>query len=158
MAAGDVFETIPGSFARARPMNQAISKGNLTGALALAILVNTAAAQIVYVDDDAPPGGDGRSWNSAFNRLDQALAAVPREAELRIAQGVYKPTTGLDPSATFEVAGVALRGGYAGLGAPDPDARDWALYRTVLSGDLLANDGPPGSFENYNDNARHIMT
>jgi len=39
-------------------------------------------------------------------------------------------------------SGIALIGGYAGLGAPDPDARDPDLYLTVLTGDLLDNDVP----------------
>src|SRR5204863_6376888 len=85
-------------------------------------------------------------------------AAATRGDELRIGQGLYKPSSGQDVSATFAVVDLAVRGGYAGLGAPNPDARDFDLYRTILSGDLLGDDGPPGSFENYNDNARHLMT
>jgi len=43
--------------------------------------------------------------------------------------------------ATFRlVSGLALKGGYAGLAAPDPNARDITLYGTVLSGDLAGND------------------
>ena len=80
----------------------------------------------LYVDDDAPPGGDGSSWQSAFGYLQNALAyaADPVNAvtEIRIAQGLYKPDQGEpglpgtptagDRNATFTLpAGIALRGG-----------------------------------------------
>ena len=38
------------------------------------------------------------------------------------------------------IAGVTVAGGYAGLGAPDPDARDVEQYPTILSGDLAGDD------------------
>jgi hypothetical protein len=61
-------------------------------------------------------------------------------------------------TATYQlVDGVALRGGYAGSGEPDPDARDTALYETVLSGDLAGNDGP-GDFENNEENSYNVVT
>ena len=51
-----------------------------------------------------------------------------------------------DRDATFElVSGVALRGGYAGFGAPDPDVRDIARFQTILSGDLAGNDDSGGT-------------
>jgi predicted outer membrane repeat protein len=87
---------------------------------------------------------------------------------IRVAQGVYRPNQGLLPlvapstgigrggqpysypgewpadrgrQATFGlVNGVTLKGGYAGAGAPDPNARDVARYETILSGDLAGDD------------------
>jgi hypothetical protein len=65
-----------------------------------------------------------------------------------VAEGVYTPDQGADQTpgdryVAFElISGVALKGGYAGCGAFDPDARDIALYETVLSGDLSGNDDP----------------
>ena len=94
---------------------------------------------------------------------DALLLAVP-PAEIRVAQGIYKPDcnaahpagTG-NRAATFQLrSGVALRGGYAGLGAADPDAWDIALYVSILSGDLLGNDGP--NFANYGENSYHVVT
>jgi len=59
--------------------------------------------------------------------------------------------------ATFSlVNGVALRGGYAGPGAENPDARDVGLYETVLTGDLLGNDG--ADFAGNEENAFNVMT
>jgi predicted outer membrane repeat protein len=43
--------------------------------------------------------------------------------------------------ATFELKnGVILKGGYAGFGEPNPDARDINAYKTVLSGDMNGDD------------------
>ena len=35
-----------------------------------------ATAKIVYVDDDAPPGGSGSSWANACNYLQRALTVA----------------------------------------------------------------------------------
>ena len=60
--------------------------------------------------------------------------------------------------ATFQLLnGVTLQGGYAGLGAADPDERDPAEHESVLSGDLIGNDGP-GLFENNQENSLHVVT
>ncbi|GAF98537.1 unnamed protein product, partial [marine sediment metagenome] len=62
-----------------------------------------------------------------------------------------------DRLATFQLLnGVALRGGYAGCGADDPDERDIAAYETILSGDLFGDDGP--DFENNIENSYHVVT
>jgi hypothetical protein len=43
--------------------------------------------------------------------------------------------------ATFQLKnGVVIKGGYAGFGQPDPNARDIGKYKTILSGDLAGND------------------
>ncbi|MCH7813074.1 MAG: right-handed parallel beta-helix repeat-containing protein, partial [Planctomycetes bacterium] len=71
---------------------------------------------------------------------------------------VYRPdATGLGDSrqATFRLAAdVTLRGGYAGLGQPDPDLRDLVLHETILSGDLAGDDDIGGNSEN----AYHVVT
>ena len=119
----------------------------------------------LYVDDDAPAGGDGTSWDTAYRFLQDGLADASGGGvtEIRVAQGTYKPDrdetnpdgTG-DREATFQlINGMALMGGYAGLGAKDPDARDIELYETVLSGDLLGNDGP--DFQNNDENSYHVL-
>jgi len=65
-----------------------------------------------------------------------------------VAQGTYTPdTNSADPNgsrsryATFQlINSVSIKGGYAGFGEPDPNARDIELYETILSGDLDGND------------------
>ncbi len=124
------------------------------GVLAFALSGVAAAGPVLHVDDDAAAGGDGAGWATALRFVADALslAAAPESgvSEIRVAQGRYTPDRSeADPAgtgnrdATFQLAdGVTLTGGWAGLGAPDPDLRDPALHETVLSGDLQGNDNP----------------
>ncbi|MBE0536801.1 MAG: right-handed parallel beta-helix repeat-containing protein [Phycisphaerae bacterium] len=98
-----------------------------------------------YVQADAnSPDSDGKSWETALPFLQDALMLAGVGDEVRVAQGVYRPgdfalsdRPGLGRAETFALAtGVTIKGGYAGLGAPDPDARDVRRYETILSGDL----------------------
>jgi hypothetical protein len=104
------------------------------------------APRIIYVDADANGANDGSSWEDAYNFLQDALAAAYDGDEIRVAQGIYKPDQGVgqtpgDRTATFHlINGVTLKGGYAGFGEPDPNARDIDKYKTILSGDLYGND------------------
>lgn len=104
-------------------------------------LAGGVSAGVLLVDDDAPPGGDGLTWETAFGSVQDALAAARQPEsgidEIRVAQGRYLP----DPDPFELVDGVALRGGYAGLGAPDPDARDPDAYPSILDGDVADDDG-----------------
>ena|GEM_PF-717218 len=105
--------------------------------------------QIIYVDERAAGANDGTSWADAYNHLQDALAEALMRDEVRVARGLYKPDRGADVTpgdiaATFMVTdGVAVKGGYAGFGAPDPNARNIRLYETILSGDLAGNDAEP---------------
>ncbi len=129
--------------------------------LATGLLTPLGTAAVVYVDDDAPPGGNGQSWTTAFKFLQDALTAVAADpnAEIRVAPGTYKPDhDAAHPSgtanrtATFQLRnGLAIYGGYAGLGAPDPDAHDPNTFISILSGDIGAVGDP-------NDNAYHVVT
>ncbi len=121
----------------------------VTGLFCLAMPVTIFAGRIIYVDANCPGANDGSSWASAYKYLQDALAdanSADKPVEIRVAQGIYKPDQGAgitpgDRSATFRLINdVTLRGRYAGLGTPDPNARDVALYETILSGDLAGND------------------
>ncbi len=169
------------------------------------------AGVVLFVDDDAPGGGDGRSWRSAYRFLQDALShaadAAGAVTEIRVAQGTYNPglpgpesccaahpapgcddagceaiVCGLDPTCCdiawteacagwatrfcydpspcmpsfVLVSGVAVRGGFAGLGAPDPDEHDAEAYPTVLTGDVLRND-VPGDYRSRLDNTHHVV-
>ncbi|KPK73694.1 MAG: hypothetical protein AMJ79_14995, partial [Phycisphaerae bacterium SM23_30] len=107
--------------------------------------LSSAAATVIYVDADAVGGANnGSSWADAYLSVSGALATAQYGDEIKVAQGKYKPaTTGLaNPrEGTFQmVRGVALKGGYAGIGEPDPEARNIVAYETILSGDLADND------------------
>jgi predicted outer membrane repeat protein len=107
----------------------------------------------IYVDRDASGAEDGSSWADAFRYLQDALRAATGRDRILVAEGVYKPDQGIyqppcERTATFQlISGVAIRGGYAGFGQPDPNARDIELYETILSGDLRGNDPEFGSSE-----------
>jgi len=105
--------------------------------------------KIISVDDDANGPGDGTSWSTAYRFLQDALAQArssTKPVEIRVAQGIYKPDRGTseklrDRNATFQLLDdVTIKGGYAGIGSADPNARDVDKYQTILSGDLDAND------------------
>jgi len=101
---------------------------------------------IIYVDADATGVNNGSSWRDAYNFLQDALAAATTGDQILVAQGIYKPDKGQgitpgDRSASFHLTnGITIKGGYAGFGAPNPDARDIERFRTILSGDLAGND------------------
>jgi hypothetical protein len=141
----------------------------LTAAFVLALWAVPAFPQaILYVDDDAPAGGDGTSWETAFKYLQDALAAATGGDQIRVAQGIYKPdqdeagvVTPGDREATFQlISGVGLNGGYRGCPggdwSGDPDERDIDAYVTTLRGDLLGDDG--ADFANYDENSYHVVT
>ncbi len=125
------------------------------------LLAGLANAGVAYVDARAPGGGDGTSWATAFNLLQTGLAEAQYGetiSELRVAQGTYYPDrNGEIPGgsgnryASFNlVNGVALRGGFAGLGAADPNAQDPVAYPTVLSGEIGTGSG--------SDNTLHVVS
>jgi len=118
----------------------------------------------IYVDTDANGAQDGTNWANAFNHLQDGLAAAAAGNEIWVAEGIYKPDTNSarphgtgDRGATFQLkTGVTVTGGYAGFGKLDPNARDTRLHTTVLSGDLLADDGP--GFHNNSENSYHVVS
>lgn len=113
-------------------------------------------AQVYHVDA-VSSGGDGSSWQRAFRTLHEALSIAVYDSEIRVAQGVYKPGPGIYRSLTFRLKnGVAIKGGYAGRNAVNPNARDTEAFPSILSGDLLGNDGP--GFANNQDNCYHVVT
>ncbi|MHC4676724.1 MAG: right-handed parallel beta-helix repeat-containing protein, partial [Planctomycetota bacterium] len=119
-----------------------------------------AAGGTIYVDADASPGGNGQTWGTAYKYLQDALHKPPTSGdEIWVAESTYKPDANAadpngsgDRTATFQlINGVTIKGGYAGSGQPDPNARDIATYETILSGDI----NTPG--DNL-DNSYHVVT
>lgn len=148
-------------------MSKFLGRGTIGIGLALCLSSATSGQEILFVDDDAPPGGDGLIWNSAFIHLQDALTAARAPGsevlEIRVAQGVYRPDqdtlnpggSGARDASFYLVDGVAIIGGFAGFGQPEPDQRDLDLYVSMLSGDLLGDDEP--EFVNRTDNSYHII-
>ncbi|MCH6258455.1 DUF5011 domain-containing protein [Puniceicoccaceae bacterium K14] len=128
---------------------------------------------IVYVDASRPDGGDGSSWENAFNKLNDALRFVVGNSgqQVWIAGGVYYPDEGAivedgDLAATFELReGIGYYGGFAG-DETSLDQRDKAANPTVLSGDIDQDDDNSNSDGNYitesydeivGDNANNVV-
>ena len=120
-------------------------------AILLAMGCTALGSRIVYVDVDANGVNDGSSWTNAYKYLQDALAdanSTDGLVQICVAKGIYTPDNNSaypngsgDREATFHlINGVALKGGYAGFGAPNPNVRDINEYETILSGDLAGND------------------
>ncbi len=141
---------------------------SLAAFAAVLSIAASARGQWIFVDDSAPPGGDGRSWDSPFNDLQDALDLASATSDgwgtyIRLAQGTYKPGHGSgDRMSSFHVdrrtvgsaMSIQIQGGYAGYGAQDPNLRD-AAFVSVLSGDLRGDDTP--GFAHREDNAQRIL-
>ncbi|RBL88864.1 Ig-like domain-containing protein [Chitinophaga flava] len=117
-----------------------------------------ASAQVCYVRAYAAPNGDGRSWERAFNSLDDALTAVSQGSfnEIRITEGTWYPSelAGDDaPTITFWIQAykVTILGGYRADATSSNEIRNPALYSTVLNGDYRRTPG------NAADNAGHVV-
>lgn len=119
----------------------------------------SAWGQVVwYVDVDAAPGGDGRSWATAMDRLESALLQAGSADEIWLAEGVYRPGGPGERGRSFEISqrfnGLAIYGGFRGT-ERNRDERDPRRFRAILSGDLLGDDGP--GFSNRSDNTITVV-
>ncbi|MHC5115282.1 MAG: hypothetical protein ACYTGP_12740, partial [Planctomycetota bacterium] len=63
--------------------------------VAIGLCTATTVGSVLRVDDDAPPGGDGQSWATAYRFLQDALAEAGAKGSdvtaIRVAQGLYLP-------------------------------------------------------------------
>ena len=112
----------------------------------------------IYVDADATAGAnDGSTWDDALTDLQPALTAAGSGTEIWVAAGTYKPTSGTDRSASFQMKnGVTLYGGFdPSVGDTAFEDRDWEANETILSGDLNGDDGP--DFANNGENSYHVF-
>jgi hypothetical protein len=123
-------------------------------AVTLLLATRPAGAQDWFVDADRPPGGDGLSWATAFDDLQDALDVVQAGAEIWVAEGIYRPSLVHAPaeprSATFKLPHeVRIYGGFDGSEAR-LGQRAGLFDSTILSGDL----GVPGD---RFDNSFHVV-
>ncbi len=127
---------------------------------------DTFDGEVIYVDASTPAAAadqDGRSWESAFKHLQDALALVDGH-EIRVAGGTYYPdeaeagyatVVNDDRNSTFLIpSGVSLYGSYNGYGSASPDSRNSG---SVLSGDLDQDDvtGEGVVVESPSDNTKN---
>jgi parallel beta-helix repeat protein len=105
----------------------------------------------LHVDDNVTipyEQQDGKSWETAFRYLQDALAVAASNGDelIRVAEGTYQPNQPNQGKTTFQlVNGVTIEGGYAGINASDPNERDITNYQTILSGGYISNHVVTGS-------------
>jgi hypothetical protein len=88
------------------------------------------------VDANASGSNLGSTWEHAFTSLQSALAISC--GEIWVADGVYKPTGGMDRTISFELKNaVSLYGGFAG-GETLLSQRNPAAHPSILSGEIGA--------------------
>jgi predicted outer membrane repeat protein len=94
----------------------------------------------LYVKWGASGANNGTSWGNSYRDLQSALAAASSEDEIWVAAGTYKPASGANRSATFQLKdNVAVYGGFSGV-ETTRDQRNPVTNITVLSGDIDNND------------------
>jgi hypothetical protein len=134
--------------------------------LGVLVSASVCCADVIYVDDDATGWGDGSSWAQAWPDLSEALSEAKPGDVICVAQGCYRPgLPGGNRANSFVFdRPITVMGGYAGLGAPNPDERNAQTYRTILSGDLNNNDAEVADANQLGDdptrveNSWHVVT
>ena len=121
----------------------------LIALMAITTTVATWTQDVYYVNVTAT-GGDGTSWETAFNSLQDALNVSSDDYEIWVAEGEYYPNTiAGNGNSTKDKAfvlkkNVRIYGGFNGSETNFHD-RNWKTNITILSGDLnednIANDG-----------------
>ncbi|WP_421877839.1 LamG-like jellyroll fold domain-containing protein [Marinoscillum sp.] len=123
------------------------------------------AQDTLFVSQHATAGGDGQSWQTAYNQLQDALQAAEQGDQVWVAQGTYFPDEGTnqtddDRESTFLLKyGVDLYGGFSGV-ENSLSERDWKRNPTILNGDLDQNDRYNGEVVGIptGKNAYHVLS
>ena len=104
-----------------------------------------AQSQIIYVRQGS--NGNGTSWSDATGNLATALSQATAGTQVWVAYGTYKPTTGNDRAASFQINdGVKLYGNFNGT-ETSVAQRTQTASATILSGEI----GQTGQTDNsYN--------
>ena len=118
----------------------------------LQLLLAASAAAVVYVDKSSPDGGDGTSWETAFNTLQPAIDAAFALGgdEVWVAMGDYDEVRVVEPGevpnwpveisgSLIMLEGVEMYGGFAG-DETEREHRDWENNITIING-IRALDG-----------------
>jgi len=115
--------------------------------------VASASGADFFVDATKPPGGNGLTWQFAFNNLQDALDAAQQQPTADVIwiasadEHEYLPDTNSpgDRSASFSIPpNTDIYGGFIG-NESDVDQRDPVANPTILSGDI----DPSGNLDSY---------
>lgn len=106
------------------------------------MLVLPASAAVWYVDKDAPPGGDGTSWPTAFTEIQPGIDAAYADGggEVWVAEGVYDEIRDGYKGALQLVEGVAIYGGFQ-ADESSREERQPSAQPTVIDGNVSWNGG-----------------
>jgi hypothetical protein len=87
-----------------------------------------------YVDVDASPDGDGKSWQTAFKHPQDGVDIASAGEEVWVAEGTYVRREAADTAVLSLKEGIAIYGGFVGNEA-SREARDWEMHLTILDGE-----------------------
>ena len=90
------------------------------------VLVSSSSANTLFVSKQGD-GTDGLTWETAFNRVSDALSTMNDGVEIWVASGTYHESLRV-----FSRTGISFYGGFRGDETVQND-RDWTSNRTVLS-------------------------
>lgn len=116
---------------------------------------------VIYVSKTADGSNTGLSWADAFTDLQSALLMAQAGDQIWVAAGTYYPDEGPSQTndnqdASFVIpSGVVVYGGFPTSGNPGLPSRNWQTNPTILSGDLMQNDG--SNFTDYADNSYTVV-
>ena len=115
------------------------------------------AIERIYVNSASEGPYDGKTWDTAFSDLQDALSVAQPNTEIWVAAGIYRPDRGTGArTASFHLkSGVRLLGGFTGTETSSYQ-RDPNKNETILSGDLKGDDGP--DFAKNDENSYHVVT
>lgn len=120
------------------------------GAYELQETAEPGVAKTIYVNASAASGGTGRSWNTAYNNLQDALANSCADT-LKIASGTYRPSLSSRDTSFLITEPKIIWGGYPASGSPADADRDELAYPTILDGNI-------GNLNDSSDNSAHVVT
>lgn len=117
------------------------------------ILTKTAdIPQNIWFVKHGNKNGNGKSWESAFNNLNEAIELVGKNGggEIWVAVGTYTPTSDQNRTVSFVLKnGVAIYGGFSGVEKSKAE-RNYEINKTILSGNI-------GDFNAASDNSFHVV-
>ena len=113
-------------------MKNAISRNRGLTALVtiIALAWSSTAFAVVFVNKDAPPGGDGNSWATAYQTIQAGIDDAETAGEdVWVAAGIYAIS-----SPVMMKSNVALYGGFPPTGNPGLNNRDPEAFVTTIDG------------------------
>lgn len=89
----------------------------------------------LYVNQNAPAGGNGQTWATAYNNLDIALQNAQVNDDVWVAAGTYVPGNGVSRTSSFVIpGGVSVYGGFIGT-ETSLSERAYTINVCILSGE-----------------------